>query len=207
MSDKQIVLVALRHGQTTLNATNCFRGAANPPLDNTGFKQANAAAYYLQGMEFSAIYSSPRTRATQTATAVSNKKHEAFVELPDLVALDVGSFSGQPKSPENVRKIEQYIQNPDISIPGGEALNEFRCRVRPIFTEAIQMYERTGLPCLLVVHSSIIHELGQMFNDDHHSARVEPGGVAAVYYDDGEFHAEPIFKPLKVSKNQADTVS
>jgi broad specificity phosphatase PhoE len=208
MSDKQIVLVAARHGTTTLNASNCFRGNVNPPLAPEGFRDANKASHYLSGMKFSSIYTSPRLRATQTADAiVRNQNNQEYTEIPDLAALDVGDFSGQPKSPENVRKIEQYIDNSHIPIPGGESLDAFRARVRPIFVEAIKQFDLTGLPTLLVVHSSIIHELGSMFNDNHHSSRVEPGGIAAVYYDDGDLHAEPIFKPLKIKQGKADTIS
>jgi uncharacterized phosphatase len=208
MSDKQIVLLAARHGRTTLNKNNCFRGDANPPLDETGFREANISGHYLKGFELGDVYSSPKTRATQTADAITRQiGKKDYEEICDLVALDVGDFSGKPKSPENVSKIGEYINNPSVPIPGGESLDEFRDRVRPIFVEAIEKWEQTGLPCLIVVHSSIIHELGQMFNDDHHSARVEPGGVAAVYYDDGRFHAEPIFKPLKKSGNKVDTIS
>lgn len=207
MSDKQIVLLCARHGTTVLNASGCFRGSANPPLDDEGFRDANVSAHYLSGIEVGPIYSSPRLRATQTATPIAAKQNREFHELPDLVALDVGDFSGEPKNAENVAKIEYYIQNPDIPIPGGESLNEFRERVRPIFYEALAMYDMTGLPCLLVVHSSIIHELGMVFNNDHHSARVEPGGVSAVFCDEGEFHAEPIFKPLKKKQGSVDTIS
>jgi len=208
MSDKQIVLVAARHGQTALNKNHCFRGTANPPLDETGFKQANTAGHYLKGIELGEVYASPKTRATQTADAIIRQiGSECYETIDDLMALDVGEFSGQPKSPENVAKIEQYINTPQLSIPGGESLDEFRGRVRPLFIEALNKWQKTGLPCLFVVHSSIIHELGQMFNDDHHSARVEPGGVSVVYLDDGELHAEPIFRPLQKSGNKVDTIS
>jgi phosphoserine phosphatase len=209
MSDPQIVLYLARHGTTILNANGCFRGNVNPPLDDKGFKDANTLAHYFSGIELGDIYSSDRIRATQTADAIVNRRKESYQKLPDLRALDVGNFSGKPKSPENVQRIEYYLDRPDISIPGGEPLNGFRDRIRPLFSEAIEMYNNTGLPCLFVVHSSIIHEAGTMFNNDHHSARVEPGGVAAVYFKDGKFCAEPIFKPLKkqLGQSKADTVS
>src|SRR6267142_5783548 len=127
MSDKQIVLVAVRHGQTALNKNHCFRGSSNPPLDETGFKQANTAGHYLKGIELGEVYASPKTRATQTADAIIRQiGSECYETIDDLMALDVGEFSGQPKSPENVAKIEQYINTPQLSIPGGESLDEFR---------------------------------------------------------------------------------
>ncbi len=209
MSEKQIVLYLVRHGVTLLNKNHCFRGTENPPLAPEGFQDANKAATYFSEIDLGEIYASPRLRATQTATTIANRRGQSFTEIPDLAALDVGDFSGKPKSPENVAKLEHFLQNPDTQIPGGESLNDFRGRIRPLFGEAIEAYNKSGLPCLFVVHSSVVHEAGQMFNNDHHSARVEPGGVAAVYSTDGEFHAEPIFKPLKQKPGQskADTVS
>ncbi len=209
MPDKQIVLYLSRHGVTNLNKNHHFRGTQNPPLAPEGFKDANQLAHYLSGIDLGDIYSSPRLRATQTATTVVNKRNESFTEIPDLAAMDIGYFSGKPKSSDNVDKLEVYLQNPHTKIPGGESLSDFRDRIRPLFMEAMEAYNKSGLPCLFVVHSSVIHEAGQLFNNDHHSARVEPGGVAAVYYTDGELHAEPIFKPSKQKQGQrrADTVS
>ena len=38
------VCYVVRHGQTVLNKDKCFRGNANPPLDETGIKQAHQLA-------------------------------------------------------------------------------------------------------------------------------------------------------------------
>jgi len=207
MDDKQIVLYVARHGQTTLNAKDCFRGKADPSLDQHGFRDANALAHYFSNIDLSAIHSSDKLRARQTASAIANRRDESFKSHKELRALNVGDFSGQPKSPENVEAMEYYIEHPSVQIPGGESLDEFKQRVQPVIVEAINTYEQTGVPVLLVGHSSIVHEVGSMFNSDHHSARVEPGGVTAVFMNNGDLRAEPIFKPLKHNKGKVDTVS
>ena len=38
-----------------------------------------------------------------------------------------------------------------------------------------------GEPGLLVVHSSIIHEISDMLHGDHEAQLVEPGGVVAIH--------------------------
>src|SRR6266436_2818540 len=148
MSEKQIVLYLVRHGVTLLNKNHCFRGTENPPLAPEGFQDANKAATYFSEIDLGEIYASPRLRATQTATTIANRRGQSFTEIPDLAALDVGDFSGKPKSPENVAKLEHFLQNPDTQIPGGESLNDFRGRIRPLFGEAIEAYNKSGLPCL-----------------------------------------------------------
>lgn len=203
MADKNVVLWAVRHGTTELNADNCFRGKANPSLDEKGRKDAEVARDFLKDKFIGDVYSSPKLRTTQTAETIGLP----YTTVDDLMALNVGDFSGKPKNKENTDAINYYIDHPDEKIPGGESLNQFRSRVRPLFNEAIQRFEQTGFPCLFIVHSSIIHELGQVFNDDHHSSRVKPGGIASLVWDESGLHAEPTFKPLKISKNKADTIS
>jgi len=82
-----------------------------------------------------------------------------------------------------------------VPFAGGESFNDFKNRIRPLLLDGVKMAVRYGKPTLVVAHSSIVHETGSMFNDDHTSTLVKPGGVAAVYFQDGGLKAEPIFKP------------
>ena len=49
---------------------------------------------------------------------------------------------------------------------------------------------------MVVAHSSIIHELGNVVHNDHTSTLVRPGGVAAVSFDGKAFSAKPLIRPL-----------
>ena len=205
----QAVLYAVRHGQTTLNASNCFRGTANPPLDETGRGDAHELAEFLEPRQLGYVYASDklRTRQTYEILHIHGICSCDAQFLPDLRALNVGNFSGKPKNRENTEQMEWYADNPDEVIPGGESINQFRARVQPLFLAGLQIFDKTGVPPLFVVHSSLVHELGNFFNHDHHSSRVEPGGAAAVFVRNGELRAEPIFKPKKAGENKADTIS
>ena len=208
MAEKTIIFYAARHGETELNAKNRFRGHNDVPLDANGRRQAAALAFYFQPIELSHIIASDKRRAMETAKTIADSKSMSVWSTPNLHPWDVGVFSGQPKNAENKAKLECYIQNPDEPIPGGEALNEFKSRVRPCFKEAIEIADRCGEPVLLVMHSSDIHEIGAMFCDSHLATLVEPGGVVAVYVEDGRLGAEPIFRGRTASgPRRADTVS
>jgi broad specificity phosphatase PhoE len=71
-------LILARHGQTTWNVVEVFRGQADVDLDDTGLKQAELLADYLSDREIKVVYSSPLKRAQKTASAVA-KRHNLKV--------------------------------------------------------------------------------------------------------------------------------
>lgn len=208
MSDRIIILYAARHGTTTLNTAGAFRGSVDVPLDTKGIKDAHQLAFYFEPIEVCHIVSSDKKRAAKTAEIIGSRKHIQPLLTDSIHPLDVGDFSGKPKNEENRAALEHYINHPELTIPGGEALNDFKARVRPAIQEAMEIADNSGQPILLVVHSSIIHEIGSMINGHHGSTLVEPGGVAAIYMENGVLKAEPIFKPISDTlTGKADTIS
>jgi broad specificity phosphatase PhoE len=190
----------VRHGRTVLNANNSFRGNANPPLDEVGLKQADTVADLFKDVPLSHIFCSDKQRATKTAEIISQAKGGPVHQSVSLRALNVGNFSGKPRNPESEAELQSYLDDPDCCIPGGESLNDFRARIRPCLQEAIDLYAECGVPPMLVAHSSVVHEIGNIATGDHKSVLVEPGGAIAVYVKNGKITAQPIFKPLKIAK-------
>lgn len=208
----QIVLFCARHGKTILNEEDVFRGNLDPPLDANGFRDANQLAHYFSPIELAFIVCSDKQRAATTAEVIYLGK-KVNLDEPNTICLkpynneflrpwDIGDFGGKPKSQENLDKLQVYTNCPDVVVPGGTSLNEFRCRVRPLLEEAIQIGMDTGVPGLLVAHSSILHELGKMFEDNRDDAHVKPGGVVAVYVTDSGLFCRSIFKPDKDATTQ-----
>lgn len=192
--DYHILLMAARHGTTDENEQNIFRGDTNPSLDEQGFRDANELSFYLQPVDFSYIFTTGKRRTVQTAKVIAEGRRVQPVANCGLFPWNTGVFGGQPKNAENKKKLQYYIENPDVSIPDGESLNEFKCRVIPLLQDAVQLGFDSPDPVLLVIHSSVMHELGELITGNHEDAHVKPGGVSIVYMQDGKLGIEPVFK-------------
>lgn len=60
----------IRHGETDWNRERRVVGQGDPPLNETGRRQAAAAADYLEGLPLSIIYTSDLSRARETAEMI-----------------------------------------------------------------------------------------------------------------------------------------
>ena len=92
------VMYALRHGSTTLNEDNKFRGWLNPDLDNQGIADARDAAKFLKDKGIKRIFCSDLSRARETAQIVA-KELGITVVTPDeaLRPWNIGELAGKDK--------------------------------------------------------------------------------------------------------------
>jgi 2,3-bisphosphoglycerate-dependent phosphoglycerate mutase len=197
LSDKHILVYIARHGRTDLNKRDAFRGPIDAPLDTTGRRDAHQLGFYFEPVDVCCIVHSDLHRTRETAKIIAQAKADCDAPHgnPNLRAWNVGDLGGKPKNEENQGIVDWHTAHPEVPMPGGESLNEFKARIRPLIVDAVEIGIRTGDPVLIVAHSSVIHEVGSMIGNDHEYTLVEPGGVAAIYIQDGKLDAEPVFKP------------
>jgi len=131
MAMTQFILV--RHGQTEWNVGNRFRGRADLLLDETGLRQALAAARYLKDWPVAAVYSSPLKRTLETAAIIARHLSLPVTSLEGLVDIDFGAWQGL--SPDEAAKQDPglyglWLGSPQkVRFPGGESLEDVRHRV------------------------------------------------------------------------------
>ena len=89
-------LYIIRHGQTAWNREEVFRGTRDIPLNEVGLKEAAALGDYLREVRFDALYTSPLSRARQTADAVANYQELPPRVEPLLIDLNFGVWQGSP---------------------------------------------------------------------------------------------------------------
>jgi probable phosphoglycerate mutase len=148
-------IIFLRHGQAKNNTERILAGRTEGiPLTETGVKQAEHTADFLQHMNISAIYSSPIQRAKHTAEIVG--KHNSLdVTIDDrLIELDMGKFTGMPydeifNSHGNVF-MKFYNDELEIAHNGVETFSDVKKRVLGIVDHVIENHPDENV--VLVTH-------------------------------------------------------
>jgi len=209
-TNSQLVCLVGRHGTTTLNQAGCFRGPLDVDLDQAGIHVAHQQAAFLTDYDlYPVIFCSPKKRARHTAKIIQETTPKYHVVYNDALApLNVGDLGGKKKTPETGRIVLEHVENPDVPFPGGESLNNFRNRVRPLLRDAIKLGITTGRPPLLEAHSSIIREVGFVLHPEQpEKVLVKPGGIIGIFIENGKLDARPIFKPDINNEDKAFVVS
>ena len=107
------MIYIIRHGKTELNKANVLQGRSDYPLNEEGIKQAEAAAEKLKEIRFDHVFSSPLTRAVQTAEIVCADTKAIIDER--LIEMDYGPYEGSDlKSPslEIIAFFSDFAHNP-----------------------------------------------------------------------------------------------
>ena len=110
-----------------------FRGRANLALDDTGRRQAGAAAIRLKSEHAAAIYSSPLKRALETAGIIAQQLNISARPLEGLIDIDFGSWQGlspEEAAQQDSQLYKKWLECPHLVLfPKGESLGIVRDRV------------------------------------------------------------------------------
>src|SRR5438093_10903469 len=127
-------LFVIRHGTTTMNVENRYRGRRDVPLDAQGYQDAVDAARQLSSAGLTAVYTGPLRRTIATAQIIADE-----ARVPDLRILhglnnvDYGVWEGMTAAEAEQYDPEafaRYRSSPDIAVcPIGERLRDAQERV------------------------------------------------------------------------------
>jgi broad specificity phosphatase PhoE len=92
-----------RHGESDWNVEKRFQGHSDRPLTERGRKQAHALADLVASEKIDAVYTSPLSRAQETAEIVAARAGLEPVALPELREVDSGSWSGLSRADVEAR--------------------------------------------------------------------------------------------------------
>ena len=85
----------IRHGETRWNVEGRFQGQIDTDLNENGLKQAELLAKRLENHSFSAVYSSPLSRALLTARAVAKECRNDNVLIDEMLTeINHGDWEG-----------------------------------------------------------------------------------------------------------------
>ena len=183
----------VRHGQTAWNKEEIFRGRIDVPLDETGLRQAELAGEYLKEVEIDGIYSSPLSRAWQTAQKIAQFHKLNVQSLEGIVDMSFGRWEGRALLEIKETDSETYRQWREephlVRLPGGESLNDVGIRSMAALEEVIRKHP--GKTLVLVSHR-VINKLllcGILGLDNSHFWQISQDATAInlIQYRKGEY--------------------
>jgi len=152
------VIILIRHGQTEWNRIERFRGQVDIPLNVTGIEQAEKTARQVtKQWKPSAIYSSPLSRAQQTAERIA--RHCGLDVQTNVGLTDIHYGKWQGLTPAEVEEkwpelLSNWYRHPEmVLIPGGESLSMVRSRA--ILTVNQLCEQHPGQEIVLVSHTVV----------------------------------------------------
>jgi broad specificity phosphatase PhoE len=130
----QCHIFLVRHGTTTMNVSNRYRGRRDVPLDAQGYQDAVDAARALSRTGLAAVYTGPLRRTIATAQIIADE-----ARVPDLRILhglnnvDYGAWEGMTSDEAAVHDpvaFELYRTTPNrAACPLGERLSTAQARM------------------------------------------------------------------------------
>ena len=183
----------VRHGETELSVGKSYSGRQEIPLTEHGREQARECGERLRDAGVEAIYSSPLSRAVDTAEAIAEVTGVPVKVDERLTEVDYGrleSYDRDSAAEEFGEPFLAWREDPFGSpFPGMEALSDALERVRAALSEALSESE-----CPVIVgHQGVLRlvliALGQVRPDDYFHTRLEEA-------DPVEISAPMVMEPL-----------
>jgi probable phosphoglycerate mutase len=146
-----MILYCVRHGESTFNAAGRIQGQLDTPLSELGRQQSAALAAAFAGEPIEAVFSSPLSRAQQTAEPIAAALGLSVRLDERLRELHAGVFQGllprelDERYPEAARRWRAH--DPDFRIPEGESRRDLMLRGRA----ALEAIRATDLGRVVVV--------------------------------------------------------
>ena len=154
-------IILVRHGETAGNLRPTALGTTDLELNERGRRQAQSLARVFKLEKPDVIYTSPLSRASETANAIAREHGMNPEPMLDLCERNFGRWENLPVDEIRVRFEEAYSAwQEDIvnyQIPGGESAREHNERLVRMMGDIIRRHQ--GEKVMLVTHLGCIRHL------------------------------------------------
>ena len=151
----------IRHAQAEGNIQRRFQGHTDAGLTPTGEKQLEYLKKRCAEYNFDAAYSSPLTRAKQTALAATGDRDLELRIEPRLMEMNIGELEDVPYAELTVRFAEDFRLWTNapyrFAAPGGETMKQVYDRVQAGFMDIVRANK--GKNILVVSHGCAMRAL------------------------------------------------
>jgi broad specificity phosphatase PhoE len=172
-------LYVVRHGTTTMNIENRYRGRCDVPLDAQGYQDAVDAARQLSHVGLSAVYTGGLRRTVATAQIIADE-----ARIPDtrimhgLINVDYGAWEGMTAHEAEMYDpvaFELYRTSPSQAVcPNGERLRDAQKRMLEALNVIASRHE--GERVAVVTHAVMIRlAVAALENTDGEQWRIPVG--------------------------------
>jgi broad specificity phosphatase PhoE len=158
---KGTLIILVRHGECEGNIKEKFRGRIDFPLNERGFIQAQDLALELKNFPLKYIYTSPLSRARQTAEAISRQCRVKVKMEERFNNIELGSWEGCFKkeiAELYPKEWELWINNPEkLRVQDMETLYDVQKRAKACLDSLVS--KRNGETFAIVTHRAVLKPL------------------------------------------------
>lgn len=145
-----MLIYLIRHGQTTGDVENRYGGDYDDHLTDLGQKQSKETAELLKDKKIEKLFTSPRLRALETATAIGHKLHIDPMPIDEFRERNsYGVLTGLTREEAGKKYPDQVAQLEGLNtkVEGSEEYAAFQNRI----TNALQIVTRQDSKVIAVV--------------------------------------------------------
>lgn len=150
-------IIMVRHGEPIAGAKGMCYGKLDVGLSENGVRQLARTSEWLERFDVSAIYSSPRIRAAESARIIAEKLRSP-VQIEDCFAeMNFGDFEGLTYDQVKTKYPQIYecwmTRPTEVEFPNGESFTVMRRRVVAGLTELRAKHE--GRTIVVASHGGV----------------------------------------------------
>ena len=160
--DFSMFIFFIRHGLTDWNAMRRFQGTCDIPLNETGIRQAQAAAERCKQLRIERVYHSCLQRAAKTAEIVAEGSGAPLIPCPGFNEVCMGRFQGLtlPEAQEKypAESAAYFGDQMHVAPPEGESMLDLQVRA----LHALETVEKDAEGCqriAIVSHGALLKVL------------------------------------------------
>lgn len=153
-------LYIVRHGQTVWNKERRLQGSTDIMLNEDGIRLAKLTGEALKNVFFDKIYSSPLTRAYDTACYIRGDRNIPIIKDERIRELCFGNLEGQnidEMAKDKNSHFQHFFDAPELYVPDekGETLESIRERAADFLETEIEAHENEYKRVMIVAHGAM----------------------------------------------------
>jgi broad specificity phosphatase PhoE len=196
---RQLTLV--RHGITDWNVTGKFQGHTDTPLSDEGRLQAQALAKHLKKAKVDLIYSSPLSRALETAQIVFPNRE--IIQDDRLRELNFGEFEGftNAENMQHTKGVWWFSDTFKNRAPSGESYEMLRRRAVAWMESLPEDKHSIAFTHSGTIQMLVSHIMGVEYPKWRKRLYLRHTGITRILFRDGEAIIERVNDTRHLAKN------